>query len=75
MKKDDTVGSICLSLKDIAKNCAKEGGKVMWLNIYGAPENVSNSTVQQEMNNNPELASVWKGRILVRIEMRDERQP
>lgn len=38
----------------------------MWKNIYGAPVDVSGSTATQ-MNENPEIASLWKGRILMQV--------
>jgi len=35
-----------------------------WINIYGAPVGYSGENTNK-MNNNPEYASTWKGRVLV----------
>ena len=39
-------------------------GKVMWRNVYGAPLDVSGENTDK-MNANPEIASTWKGRVLI----------
>lgn len=38
----------------------------IWKNIYGAHLGYSGSTTTL-MNNNPDLASAWKGRILMQL--------
>ncbi len=43
-----------------------------WQNIYGAPvQNDKNITM--EMNKNPEIASRWKGRVLIQIDHKKSR--
>jgi hypothetical protein len=49
------------SIKDILK-C--ETPTFNWINIYGAPVGYSGDNTTK-MNNNPEYASTWKGRVLV----------
>lgn len=39
-------------------------GSYDWKNVYGAPVGCSGK-ITDKMNLNPELASFWKGRILV----------
>lgn len=65
---DEIVGAINYDLKDIIPNANGKPGKLNnkfdWKNIYGAPVGVSGHMVDK-MNENPEVASLWKGRILV----------
>lgn len=49
---------------EIAKTC--RNGRFFWKNIYGAPLDTSGDTANS-MNENPELGSLWKGRILMQI--------
>jgi hypothetical protein len=58
---DELVGSMVFNLKEIIGD---KNGTFFWKNMYGSPLDVSgeNTTV---MNNNPEIASTWKGRILM----------
>ena len=60
---DEIVGSIVFQSKNIigAKN-----GIYLWKNVYGAPMDVSGTNATQ-MNENPEIASLWKGRILIQL--------
>ena len=46
----------------------------MWKNIYGAPVDVSGTTAKQ-MNENPEVASLWKGRILIQVTAEKTEKP
>jgi len=39
----------------------------MWKNVYGSPLNQKNSKNKEAMNNNPEMASTWKGRVLFQV--------
>lgn len=61
---DEIIGSFELNAKDII---GKKNGLFFWKNIYGAPLNFSNKSVDN-MNDNPALASFWKGRILMQVE-------
>lgn len=69
--KDEVVGSLLFDTQDIVDGKfqdmvdGKPKGKFFWTNIYGSPLNLSNSQAKREMNENPELASNWKGRILM----------
>jgi len=51
------------------KNYATQTGKLIWKNIYGSPLGIFQGPLKSAMNNNPDLASTWKGRILMNIEM------
>ena len=66
--KDEIVGAIHFDLKDIIPDAnGKPGrlnGKFDWKNIYGAPMDCSGKWVDK-MNENPEIATLWKGRILI----------
>ena len=41
-------------------------GRYFWKNVYGAPLDKSNKAAER-MNENPELGSLWKGRILMQV--------
>lgn len=61
---DEVVGSFELNAKDII---GKKNGIFFWKNIYGAPVGFSNDAAKN-MNDNPAMASFWKGRILIQVE-------
>ena len=63
MTKDEIVGSILFNLKDCIDNL---NGKYFWKNVYGAPIGKSGENTDL-MNTNPEVASTWKGRILMQV--------
>ena len=46
----------------------------MWKNLYGSPLGVSGEN-QVKMNENPDLASTWKGRTLMHISAFDVKNP
>jgi len=58
---DELIGSMVFSIKELI---ACPGPTFNWINVYGAPLGYSGENTQK-MNNNPELASTWKGRVLV----------
>jgi hypothetical protein len=60
---DDVVGAIVLNSKDIIGD---KNGKYFWKNVYGAPLAASGD-MADSMNENPELGSLWKGRILMQV--------
>lgn len=69
--KDEIVGSILFSLKDCIGDKVrvvfihvKQNGTFFWKNIYGSPLGCSGDNTNK-MNENPELGSTWKGRILM----------
>ena len=70
---DETCGSLQFDLKDIIEG--KGNGKFVWKNVYGSPMNLSNSAAKRAMNDNPELASFWKGRILMQIVCEETDKP
>lgn len=43
-----------------------KNGRIFWKNVYGAPLDKSNNAAEN-MNENPELGSLWKGRILMQV--------
>ena len=50
---------------------------MVWMNVYGAPSarELIESSVATTMNANPELATTWKGRILVHFAVDDTESP
>lgn len=71
--KDEVVGSLLFDIQDIVDG--KFHNKFFWMNIYGSPLNQSNSQAKRDMNENPELASNWKGRVLMQIECFETEKP
>ena len=61
--KDEIVGSIIFNLKECIES---KNGSFFWKNIYGAPLGKSGENTDK-MNSNPDLASTWKGRILMQV--------
>lgn len=65
---DETIGCIHFEQKDILPDANGKEGRLQnkwdWKQIYGAPMGVSGKN-RDRMNDNPELASLWKGRVLV----------
>ena len=70
----ETVGSMFFSLKNLVKLGSKVGGHYYWQNLYGAPKTGSGEAASK-MNENPECASAWMGRILMHIECNDSPHP
>jgi hypothetical protein len=58
---DEIVGSMLFNAKEIV---GPLNGRFFWKNIYGAPLGKSGENTNI-MNHNPDLASTWKGRILM----------
>lgn len=58
---DEMVGSMLFNAKEIVGTL---NGRFFWKNVYGAPPDVSGENTRL-MNNNPDMASCWKGRILM----------
>ena len=64
---DELIGSCYFNIKDLVPDADGNEGQfncmLNWKNVYGAPPECS-GTNSDKMNNNPEIASFWKGRIL-----------
>ena len=43
-----------------------KNGRFFWKNVYGAPVDKS-GTAADMMNKNPEMGSLWKGRMLMQV--------
>jgi hypothetical protein len=73
---DEVVGSIVFDLKDIIDR-EKNGDEpeVLWKNIYGSPMDQSGSKAKTEMNEHPEIASNWKGRVLMQVCCEETEKP
>lgn len=71
--KDEIVGSILFDMQDILDGNFKD--QFIWKNIYGSPLGQKNSQAKRDMNENPELASTWKGRILMQISCEETKKP
>jgi hypothetical protein len=69
--KDEIIGSIHIQIKDII---GEKNGKFDWKNIYGAPMDCSGKNTDL-MNANPEVASFWKGRILMQCLAEETEKP
>lgn len=65
--EDDMVGSFSFDWNKILKNEFKD---FFWINIYGGPDNINND-YSKLMNTVTEIASNWRGRVLMRIFLED----
>ena len=66
---DTLIGTIPIRFSRIMSGAYDEP---FWQNIYGAPVN-NDKEITKEMNKNPEIASRWKGRVLIAIEHKKSR--
>ena len=71
---DEIVGAIHFEIKDILEGKTPEYD---WKNIYGAPTEPKQYSGKNndKMNVNPEIASWWKGRILVQCVYEETTEP
>ena len=72
--RSDMVGSMFFSLKKMIELGSQPGGYYYWQNIYGCPLDYTNAAAVL-MNDNPEIGSTWKGRILMQIESEESKHP
>lgn len=70
---DEIVGSMYFSIKEIVNTC-KDDGILVWKNLYGSPLGCSGANTKL-MNDNPDVASTWKGRTLMHISCFDVKNP
>ncbi len=61
--RSDIIGSFELDVNDILE---KKYDNFRWLPIYGAPD--KSGVYTEKMNSNPEIGSLWKGRILLKVD-------
>lgn len=64
---DELAGTLQLKTKDVIEDKFGNNGQFVWHNIYGCPLNQSGSKAKEIMNNDPDFASEWKGRVLLQI--------
>lgn len=64
---DELAATFELITKEIIENKHGDNGRLHWRNLYGSPVGQSNSNEKRLMNEHPDFASEWKGRILVNI--------
>ncbi|KAF1325975.1 hypothetical protein FI667_g8713, partial [Globisporangium splendens] len=69
---DEIVGQFVL--KDAVAVAKARGGDPFWFNLYGAPVRgcSNNSTPSVFMNENPSLASTYRGRLLMSLKLREK---
>jgi len=49
--------------------------RYVWKNLYGAPSGATVSEFKKLMNENPEFASAWRGRVLFHVEVSECDKP
>ena len=69
----EVVGSLLFDTKDLVEG--KMNNKFFWKNVYGSPMNQADGEDKRNMNANPEIASNWKGRVLVQTECYETKKP
>lgn len=70
---DEIVGSMNFSLKKMITESGGDG-VLTWYNLYGSPLGCSGDNTKK-MNEFPEIASTWKGRILMHVQAYDTKNP
>ena len=66
-KSNEIVASMRFNVEKYLKILDKGGEfPIFWRNLYGAPLGVTGDHTD-EMNSNPEYASLWKGRVLMQV--------
>lgn len=75
---DEMIGSMHIELKDILPDRNNNPGRLNnmfdWKQVYGSPLGVSGK-MTDTMNQNPEVASLWKGRILMQCTHEKTQKP
>ena len=66
MNYDDDQARGAMPAEDYETARNTKNGRFFWKNVYGAPLDKSNKAAEN-MNENPELGSTWKGRILMQV--------
>ena len=73
---DEQAGALIFDFKDLL---SREQKSFFWANIYGAPGGeglmAKGGNLADEMNKNPQIATKWKGRILIGIEYEETEAP
>ena len=75
---DECAGSIAIDMKkllDDEDNSKNPQDKFVWKNIYGSPLNQYPSKYKDQMNEEPDVASNWKGRVLMQISCHKCKKP
>ena len=71
-KKKNIIGSFIIDISDIEKEKYKE---LSCINIYGTLKAADNSKEGIRMNQSPEVCSRWKGRVYLKINLKDCEYP
>lgn len=71
---DSKIGALILSAKQLITDGAKPGGFYIWRSLNGSPAENTNEAAD-EMNENPEIASDWKGMVLLHISAEENDKP
>lgn len=69
---DEVVGSIHFDIKEIIDRYKNKQAPIFeWKNVYGSPlegmTDFFNAAARDEMDDFPDLASFWKGRVLIQV--------
>ena len=71
-KKNNIIGSFIINLDDIE---SKKYEELSCINVYGTLKAADNSRAGKMMNENPEVGSRWKGRVYLKINLKDCEYP
>jgi hypothetical protein len=74
---DELCCSLTIPVKTILKHEGPAASMVKWINLYGAPEGYGGNLYPEaaKMNQDPTVATNWRGRILVEYFCEDVRHP
>lgn len=71
---DNKIGALIFSAKQLIADGSKPGGFFIWKSLYGSPADNTNDAAE-DMNENPEIASDWKGMVLFHISAVENDKP
>ena len=71
-KKNNIIGSFIINLDDIE---SKKYEELSCINVYGTLKAADNSKAGMRMNQSPEICSRWKGRVYLKINLKDCEYP
>ena len=72
--EDEMAATIRLKTKTLIESKYMHG-QFTWKNFYGSPLNQSGSDIKKEMNLMPEVATTWKGRVLIQTVLEECPEP
>ena len=72
---DNLFGSLVMSVKQLIALGKQPNGYTNWESLYGCQKGMDGNEKGEEMNLNPEMASNWRGQVLINVVAKQEEKP